>query len=419
MTIPTTRARAEGAIEALRAAAEEVRIGVAVSNIPVEARPAVTAWLRRQAEQRLDRARKAAGGEPAVSSAGQAPARVPHGEGPEYTPCGCGHIEPEHEPDAGECYSCDCPAYAPAGPARQALATDQTRDRIAEAALAAVETALGDTLVPDAREEALAGIAAVLPAPADQTAPAMWVDGHPLLEAIAAAVWEQCGRSDSGACVEDDPRNIAVAALSAMTTPASRGCTAHIENAHTHGRQHCTRPAGHTSSHASPLIADEGCSGEAGRIYWDDRNVGAVLPTLADRAAVLRWAADRIDATRADFPIAVQNGITWATAEMRRHAADEQPGARHVHITIHHPDPTTAITAAHAIADLIRGEYSDSLRLAITTDAQDTGAAPHRPADETPDTTTARGCPPDCPCRAVCIGTLKPATGARQDGAAS
>nr|WTC12496.1 hypothetical protein OHA15_33655 [Streptomyces anthocyanicus] len=30
---------------------------------------------------------------------------------------------------------------------------------------------------------------------------------------------------------------------------------------------------------------------------------------------------------------------------------------------------------------------------------------------------TGRGCPPDCPCRAVCIGTLKPAVGARQDGA--
>jgi len=46
--------------------------------------------------------------------------------------------------------------------------------------------------------------------------PADWIDGHPQLEAIAAAVWEQCGRSDSGTCVEDDPRNIAVAALAAV-----------------------------------------------------------------------------------------------------------------------------------------------------------------------------------------------------------
>lgn len=40
----------------------------------------------------------------------------------------------------------------------------------AEADLAAVETALGDTLVPAAREEALAGIAAVLPEPTDRAA---------------------------------------------------------------------------------------------------------------------------------------------------------------------------------------------------------------------------------------------------------
>src|SRR5690606_3767459 len=102
----------------------------------------------------------------------------------------------------------------------------------------------------------------------DHTTPPAWVDGHPQLEAIAAAVWEQCGRSDNGACVDDDPRNIAVAALSAV-----------------------------------------------------------------------------------------------------RHTAD----------------------------------------------APDAGAAPPRPAGEAPDTTTARGCPPDCSCRAVCIGTLRPAAGARQD----
>lgn len=44
----------------------------------------------------------------------------------------------------------------------------------------------------------------------------------------------------------------------------------------------------------------------------------------ADRAAVLLWAADRIDATREPFPIAVQNGISWATAELRRLAAEAQ-----------------------------------------------------------------------------------------------
>ncbi|MEU0783479.1 hypothetical protein ABZ341_18135 [Streptomyces sp. NPDC006173] len=54
-------------------------------------------------------------------------------------------------------------------------------------------------------------------------APTDWIDGHPQLEAIAAAVWEKCGRSDSGSLVEDDPRNIAVAVLAAvLPVPADR-----------------------------------------------------------------------------------------------------------------------------------------------------------------------------------------------------
>lgn len=40
-----------------------------------------------------------------------------------------------------------------------------------------------------------------------------------------------------------------------------------------------------------------------------------------------------------------------------------------------------------------------------------------RMTDETSATGTAHGCPPDCPCRTVCVGPLKPAAGARQDGA--
>ncbi|MFD7890597.1 hypothetical protein ACFV3O_19475 [Streptomyces albidoflavus] len=62
------------------------------------------------------------------------------------------------------------------------------------------------------------------PRPADQPlVPTGWADGHPQLEAIAAAVWEQCDRSDSGLCVEGDPRNIAVAALAAVhSAPADR-----------------------------------------------------------------------------------------------------------------------------------------------------------------------------------------------------
>ncbi|MEV4784056.1 hypothetical protein AB0K53_01130 [Streptomyces tuirus] len=50
---------------------------------------------------------------------------LPPAEGPEYTPCACGHIEPEHEPNAGDCWSCDCEAYQPAS-AGVAPAADQT-----------------------------------------------------------------------------------------------------------------------------------------------------------------------------------------------------------------------------------------------------------------------------------------------------
>ncbi|WP_157849397.1 hypothetical protein [Streptomyces violaceorubidus] len=55
-------------------------------------------------------------------------------------------------------------------PAVSLPSADQTALTVAEAVLAVVETALGDTLVPAARAEALAGIAAVLPTTTGQTA---------------------------------------------------------------------------------------------------------------------------------------------------------------------------------------------------------------------------------------------------------
>ncbi|MFF7190538.1 hypothetical protein ACFZAR_36205 [Streptomyces sp. NPDC008222] len=57
-----------------------------------------------------------------------------------------------------------------------------------------------------------------VPAPATDrdTAPTDWIDGHPQLEAIAAAVWEHCQTEGTMSLVVDDPRNIAVAALAAV-----------------------------------------------------------------------------------------------------------------------------------------------------------------------------------------------------------
>lgn len=54
------RARHEGAIEALRSAAEHMDIGAAIGPVPHEVRPVVVAWLRRLAEQRLGRAQREA-----------------------------------------------------------------------------------------------------------------------------------------------------------------------------------------------------------------------------------------------------------------------------------------------------------------------------------------------------------------------
>lgn len=45
--------------------------------------------------------------------------------------------------------------------------------------------------------------------------PPAWIDGHPLMEAIAAAVYEHCTTGDGGT-VHDDPRNIAAAAVTAL-----------------------------------------------------------------------------------------------------------------------------------------------------------------------------------------------------------
>lgn len=49
---------------------------------------------------------------------------------------------------------------------------------------------------------------------------AVWIDGDPLMEKIAAAVWEHCTRHDSGLII-DDPRNIA-AVVAAVLPPVDR-----------------------------------------------------------------------------------------------------------------------------------------------------------------------------------------------------
>jgi hypothetical protein len=62
---------------------------------------------------------------------------------------------------------------------------------------------LGHTIPPDAPEP-----------------PAAWVDGDPLMEAIAAAIWEHC-ETDGLSLVIDDPRNIAATAAAVARVSSS------------------------------------------------------------------------------------------------------------------------------------------------------------------------------------------------------
>ncbi|WP_432147923.1 hypothetical protein [Streptomyces sp. bgisy029] len=72
--------------------------------------------------------------------------------------------------------------------------------------------------------------ASLTPIPEDP-APAVWVDGDPLMEAMAAAVYEQCRTEPS--IVVDDPRNIAAVAATVarqlLGTTMAEGAAAALE----------------------------------------------------------------------------------------------------------------------------------------------------------------------------------------------
>ncbi|WP_322500836.1 hypothetical protein TR631_12580 [Streptomyces rochei] len=98
----------------------------------------------------------------------------PPPQGSEYTPCACSHIEPEHEPNAGECYSCDCAAYRPAAaaPLPPADQTTPLRDRIAAAIWARTPEAepSPNGIVMGNPHGIADAVLAVLPTPADRAA---------------------------------------------------------------------------------------------------------------------------------------------------------------------------------------------------------------------------------------------------------
>jgi hypothetical protein len=137
-----------------------------------------------------------------------------------------------------------------------------------------------------------------VPAPAtDQAAaPTDWIDGHTQLEAIAAAVWEQCERSDSGLVI-DDPRNIAVAALAALLpAPAEPPLSPDYEHPacgfHWHGRDGMDIPMrdGQPVCPRCELrrLADEAQQPEAEAEAAPDARPGTTDYTLVQRSGLLR-----------------------------------------------------------------------------------------------------------------------------------
>lgn len=126
----------------------------------------------------------------------------------------------------------------------------------------------------------------------DTTPPAVWVDGDPLMEAIAAAVWEHCARDDEDMpqAVCDDPRNIAavaaavVRAAAAVPVPAADRATVLEEAADAV-----------FALDYDVMVGEEGDENLGSmREAWDLGTIHAdkLLRRMADEAAAGRVAAD-------------------------------------------------------------------------------------------------------------------------------
>ncbi|MEU9218832.1 hypothetical protein AB0D47_20050 [Streptomyces sp. NPDC048376] len=135
-------------------------------------------------------------------------------------------------------------------------------------------------------------------------------------------------------------------------------------------------------------------------------------PTTTDRR--IRYA--RAMALRDGHP-------AWPT----EYEDDEQDYLRRADAAIKVADAERAVSLPPADQTALRDRLDAAIDDVFTR--WQTGLGGQRPQDAIRDAVlaavlreaaeTGRGCPPDCPCRAVCIGTLKPAAGARQDGAQS
>ncbi|WP_406444482.1 hypothetical protein OHB14_36550 [Streptomyces sp. NBC_01613] len=195
---------------------------------------------------------------------------------------------------------------------------------------------------------------------------AVWVDGDPLMEVIAVTLWEHCARDDERMpqLVRDDPRTIAAFAaavarahaavsVSAAAPPTDRAsCPRCQHDERTRGVLQLSTlemyppdhaddcPAGLRDRLAAALLArikratvskaqphDAFTSLLAANEFDLADAVLAVLPPAADRAAVLREAADTLAAeiqrgARFSHDDARQPGLCEAVERLRRLAAE-------------------------------------------------------------------------------------------------
>jgi hypothetical protein len=101
------------ALEEMRSTIQRLRAELATANARLDA----TARLAGRQETKLRKFGAPATVDAVTVRAEDTHLQLPRVEGPEYAPCTtCGHIEPEHQPDAGPCGECDCGAYSPARP---------------------------------------------------------------------------------------------------------------------------------------------------------------------------------------------------------------------------------------------------------------------------------------------------------------
>ncbi|MEV6074953.1 hypothetical protein AB0L80_07580 [Streptomyces sp. NPDC052069] len=136
------------------------------------------------------------------------------------------------------------------------------------------------------------------------TTPAVWSDGDPLMEAVASAVWEQCRTENS--IVVDDPRNIAAVAAT-VARQLLGTTTAAAEETH--------------------FVTDDSDDPE----HTDDcPGCEPAPPAPADRAAILRDAADHLDASERlrDLTDDHMHDVNAAANELRRLAGEVAAGVQ-------------------------------------------------------------------------------------------